>query len=239
MSIVRWQDEGQPGRPISLATLLGIGFCLFCFFGGYRLIASLWVWGQSPAAWWPLLGAASAVAFFLAMLGPCILLPLMKRLKVPGRVVAGVLWGLGIACVLAVVWDSRSRVEMRGHEIWVRNVVGGAQVYRPAEIVSLQVSCLNGRRSSPEPSLRLEMKDGREIDLTDMFSLGPNGPETAAWLNAVEGVVQAARHAGIAKASRHPEQGWLHFDRGCVTGFSERFSADDRARVAALFAFPS
>ncbi|MNS79315.1 hypothetical protein D3C72_1129670 [compost metagenome] len=151
----------------------------------------------------------------------------------------GVLWGLGIACVLAVVWDSRSRVEMRGHEIWVRNVVGGAQVYRPAEIVSLQVSCLNGRRSSPEPSLRLEMKDGREIDLADMFSLGPNGPETAAWLNAVEGVVQAARYAGIAKASRHPEQGWLHFDRGCVTGLSERFSADDRARVVALFALPS
>ncbi|MNS73229.1 hypothetical protein D3C72_1066620 [compost metagenome] len=238
MTLVRWNDEGQPHRVIGLSALLGIGFCLFYFFGGYRLIASIWARGEADLAWWPLFGTGSLLALAFALLGPCCLLPLLKRFEVSAGLSRGILLSGAIACLLGVGLDSGRRVELRGDEVWLRGHSGAVRAYQPSAFASFQVSCLNGRRGSPEPGLRLETKDGQVFDLADMFAIGWNGPDKGVWLDAVEDVAQAARREGIVQASRHPEQGWLHFDRGCVTRFAERFPIEDRARVAGFFTFP-
>jgi hypothetical protein len=236
VSVVRWNDEGRPRRAFAALGAFGVGFFLFCLFGGFRLIASVWMSGREPdLVWWPLFGLASMASLGGVVIGGCLLVLLFQRFKAPAPVVIGALAAVIAVCLLCVGWDSLHRVEIRPGQIVVHDPFGGGDAYRPADFAALEVGCLRGGQNRAEPIMRLSLRNGVEVDLADMSAIGWNGPPRMRWLGAAEGVGDAARSAGVWRFSRGID-GQPLFDQGCLSDFAARFPAEDQVRVVRLFA---
>jgi hypothetical protein len=236
VSIVGWNDEGRPRRALAVLGLFGIGFFLFCLFGGFRLIASAWVSGREPElVWWPLFGLASMASLGSAMLGGCLLVLLFQRFKASASLVIGVLAAVIAVCLVCVGWDSLHRVEVRPGQIVVHDPKGAGGAYGPTDFAALEVGCLRGGRNKAEPIMRLVFDDGAEVDLADMSAIGWNGPPRMRWLEAAESIGDAARRIGGWRFARGVD-GQPLFDPGCLSDFAARFPAEDQVRVVRLFA---
>jgi uncharacterized membrane protein YhaH (DUF805 family) len=235
VSFVKWNDEEGNGLAFKLFPVLGIGFGLAYFFGGYRLLASIWVRDDgSDVVWWPVFGPVSVIGVFLAVLGMCGAALLLKRLKASGREAFVALSVVLALAVGAVGLDSLQRVEVRGDGVSVRHHGGTIQTFSTSALTKVEVGCLPGRRGSPRPAIVLLTGDGSEVDLASLHAIAWNGPPREAWLAAVERVTVAARQTGVWEIERHPE-GRVNLDPRCVARFAERFPVEDRTRVIRLF----
>jgi hypothetical protein len=233
--LVTWNDGEGDSKTLNLFPVLGVGLGLAYFFGGYRVVASLWVRDHGPdTVWWPLFGAGSMIGVFVAILGSCGLVLLLKRWRTPRPTALVVLSAVLSVAVGAVAVDSRQRVEIVGDQVSIGHHDGTIRTYGPADIATVSVGCLQGRRGSPRTAIVLRARDGGEIDLAELDAVAWNGPPRGDWLTAVEAVTDASRRRGVWRIERQPS-GRPNLNLACVNRFAERFPADDRGRVVRLF----